>query len=171
MRSNVTDWSAEDPWRAYIQLTEAEEALRIHKSDLDLRPLWHQKQSRVEAHILVCFLAYALWKTLAGMCRAAGLGGEPRKVFQELSTIALVDVVLTRQLGRALSRAGARCRQANFGRSPTIGRASRGGRPRRPTRQGIAIRKRCIGRPTAHQAILLQRLGLRLPSSLETVPM
>ncbi|MGH9472955.1 MAG: hypothetical protein ACRD1M_09455 [Terriglobales bacterium] len=54
-----------------------------HKIELDLRPLWHQKQSRVEAHILVCFLAFVLWKTLAGMCRAAGLGSEPRKVFQD----------------------------------------------------------------------------------------
>jgi len=45
-------------------LTEAEAAFRIHKSDLRIRPIWHQKQERVEAHILVCFLAYVLWKTL-----------------------------------------------------------------------------------------------------------
>ena len=60
LRSNVTDWSAEDLWRAYIQLTQAEAAFRIHKSDLRIRPVWHQKQNRVQAHILVCFLAYAL---------------------------------------------------------------------------------------------------------------
>ncbi|MGB6722555.1 MAG: IS1634 family transposase [Terracidiphilus sp.] len=64
LRSNVTDWSGEELWRAYIQLTEAEEAFRLHKSDLVMRPVWHHKQDRVQAHILVCFLAYVLWKTL-----------------------------------------------------------------------------------------------------------
>lgn len=84
LRSNVTDWSAEDLWRAYIQLTEAKAAFRIHKSDLRIRPIRHQREDRVLAHILVCFLAYVLWKTLAGMCRATGLGDEPRRVFDEL---------------------------------------------------------------------------------------
>jgi transposase len=130
LRSNVTDWSAADLWRAYIQLTEAEAAFHIHKSDLDLRPVWHQKQERVESHILVCFLAYVLWKTLAQTCRTAGLGDEPRKVFEELSKVGLVEIAL-------------------------------------PTRSGVTIRKRCISRPTEHQAILLQRLGLHLPTTLE----
>jgi len=56
LRSNVKDWSDEDLWKAYIQLTEAEAAFRIHKSDLSIRPIWHQKEGRVLAHILVCFL-------------------------------------------------------------------------------------------------------------------
>jgi transposase len=99
LRSNVRDWSADDLWRAYIQLTEAEAAFRIHKSDLVIRPVWHQKQERVQAHILVCFLAYVLWKTLAAMCRQAGLGDEPRQVFEALSEIALVDVVLPTRSG------------------------------------------------------------------------
>ena len=98
LRSNVTDWSDEDLWKAYIQLTEAEAAFRIHKSDLALRPIWHQREDRVLAHILVCFLAYVLWKTLAQMCQHAGLGHEPRRVFEELGRIQMVDVVLpTRQ--------------------------------------------------------------------------
>ena len=130
LRSNVTDWSPEELWRAYMQLTEAEAAFRIQKTDLQLRPIWHQKQERVEAHILVCFLAFVLWKTLAQLCQRAGLGNEPRKVFQELADITLVDVVL-------------------------------------PTRNGVTIRKRCISRPTVHQAILLQHLNLHLPNSLE----
>jgi transposase len=134
LRSNVTDWSAEELWRAYLQLTEAEAAFRIQKTDLQLRPIWHQKQKRVEAHILVCFLAYALWKTLAQLCQRAGLGDEPRKVFEELADITLVDVVL-------------------------------------PTRSGLTIRKRCISRPTEHQAILLQHLNLHLPNSLEMAQM
>jgi transposase len=94
LRSNVADWSPEELWRAYMQLNEAEAAFRIQKTDLQLRPIWHQKQERVEAHILVCFLAYVLWKTLAQLCQRAGLGNEPRKVFQELADITLVDVVL-----------------------------------------------------------------------------
>ncbi|MBU4200087.1 MAG: hypothetical protein KKG09_04685 [Verrucomicrobia bacterium] len=47
-------WSAEELWRAYIQLTEAEAAFRIEKNNLVIRPIWHQKQNRVQAHILVC---------------------------------------------------------------------------------------------------------------------
>jgi len=130
LRSNVTDWSGEELWRAYIQLTEAEEAFRLHKSDLVMRPVWHQKEHRVQAHILICFLAYVLWKTLGQWCQRAGLGDEPRKIFAELQQISLVDVVL-------------------------------------PTRAGVSIRKRCVSRPTDHQAILLQRLGLQIPAHIE----
>lgn len=88
----------------------------------------------MQAHILVCFLTYVLWKTPAASCRQAGLGDEPRQVFAALSGIALVDVVL-------------------------------------PTRAGTVIRKRCIGQPTEHQLILLQRLHLQLPGALEVAAM
>ena len=74
MRCNVTDWSDEERWKAYMQLTEAEAAFRIHKSDLRICPVWHQKEDWVLAHILVCFLAFVLWKTLAALCQRAGLG-------------------------------------------------------------------------------------------------
>jgi hypothetical protein len=94
LRSNVTDWTDQQLWEAYIQLTEAEGAFRIHKSDLSLRPVWHQKQDRVEAHILVCFLAYVLWKTLGQLCQRAGLGDEPRKVLAELAQIQVIDVTV-----------------------------------------------------------------------------
>ena len=129
LRTNVTNWSAEDLWQAYIQLTEAEAAFRIHKSDLRIRPVWHQREDRVLGHILVCFLAYVLWKTLHQMTKAAGLGDEPRRIFEELGKISVVDVVLL-------------------------------------TRDGVEIRRRCICRPTDHQAILLDRLGLTLPRQL-----
>lgn len=99
LRSNIQDWSPEELWKAYIQLTEAEEAFRIHKSDLSVRPIWHQKEERVRAHILVCFLAYVLWKTFGRLCRQAGLGDEPRKVFWELSQIKLTDVTLPTRSG------------------------------------------------------------------------
>lgn len=99
LRTNVSDWSAEELWRTYIQLTDAEAAFRIQKSDLRLRPVWHQKEDRVLAHILVCFLTYVLWKTLAQRCRQAGLGDEPRKVLDDLQGIGLVDVVLPTKSG------------------------------------------------------------------------
>jgi transposase len=94
LRSNITDWSAEDLWKAYIQLTQAEAAFCIQKSDLQLRPIWHQKTERVQAHILVCFLAYVAWKTLGLVAKTVGLGDEPRRIWDELSRIMLVDVVL-----------------------------------------------------------------------------
>jgi transposase len=102
LRSNIQDWSPEELWKAYIQLTEAEEAFRIHKSDLSIRPIWHQKEERVRAHILVCFLSYVLWKTLGRLCRQAGLGYEPRKVFWELSQIKLTDVILPTRNGKEI---------------------------------------------------------------------
>lgn len=104
LRSNINDWSAPELWHAYVQLTEAETAFRIHKSDLKLRPVWHQREDRVDAHILVCFLAYVLWKTLGQLCRRAGLGDEPRKVFEEIAKIRLVDVVLPTRTGVEIRR-------------------------------------------------------------------
>jgi transposase len=104
LRSNVADWSAAELWQAYIQLTEAEAAFRIQKSDLALRPVWHQKENRVQAHILVCFLGYVIWKTLGKICQAAGLGDCPRKVFDELAQLRTVDVVLPTRQGVELRR-------------------------------------------------------------------
>ena len=66
-------------WKHYIQLTDAEWAFRIAKDELVLRPIWHHKEDRVKAHILVCFLAYAMWKTLAGWMNRSGLGDAPRR--------------------------------------------------------------------------------------------
>jgi transposase len=127
LRTNIQDWKPEELWEAYIHLTEAEEAFRIHKSDLRLRPVWHQKEERVRAHILVCFLAYVLWKTLERLCSRAGLGDEPRRVLRELSNIQLVDVIL-------------------------------------PTSAGMELKRSCVTTPTPHQRILLERLGVRLPT-------
>jgi len=104
LRTNINDWNGEELWKAYIQLTEAEAAFRIHKTDLKIRPIWHQKTDRVQAHILVCFIAYVLWKTLAQMCKSAGLGDEPRRVFAELGKIRVVDVVLPTRSGHEIRR-------------------------------------------------------------------
>lgn len=104
LRTNVKDWKAGQLWEAYIQLTQAETAFRIHKSDLRIRPIWHQKEERVKAHILVCFLAYVLWKMLGQMCKRAGLGNEPRKVFDEIAQIKVVDVILTAKQGATITK-------------------------------------------------------------------
>jgi hypothetical protein len=104
LRTNIADWQPYEIWRAYVQLTEAEAAFRIHKSDLRLRPVWHQKEERVQAHILVCFLAYVLWRTFGEMCFQARLGNEPRPILDELSQISMVDVLLPTRSGPVLRR-------------------------------------------------------------------
>ena len=94
LRSNVTEWSDEKLWKAYIQLTQAEAAFRIQKDQLSIRPIWHQRDDRVQAHILVCFLAFVLWKTLELWQERAGLGNSPRTLLEELARIQAHDVVL-----------------------------------------------------------------------------
>ena len=94
LRTNVHDWTPDDLWRTYIQLTDAEAAFRIHKTDLSIRPVWHQMTDRVLAHIFVCFLAYVMWKTLEQWQKRAGLGNSPRTILDELSTIQSTDVIL-----------------------------------------------------------------------------
>jgi len=99
LRSNIKEWTGEQLWKAYIQLTDAEAAFRIQKDDLQLRPIWHQKEERVKAHILVCFLTYVVWKCFAQMCKHAGLGTEPRKVIEEIKQLTMMDVVLPTRNG------------------------------------------------------------------------
>jgi transposase len=94
LRTNIADWSDEQLWKAYIQLTQAEAAFRIHKDQLRVRPIWHQRADRVLAHILVCFLAFVLWKTLEMWQQRAGLGNSPRTVLDELARIQSHDVIL-----------------------------------------------------------------------------
>lgn len=92
-----TNWTGTDPkelWKLYIQLTQAEDAFRTTKSDLGLRPVYHQTADRTEAHILVCFLALAMWRTLQQWMECAGLGTAPRKFLEEMREIRSLDVVL-----------------------------------------------------------------------------
>jgi hypothetical protein len=135
LRTNIRDWSVEQLWRTYVQLSEAEAAFRIHKSELSLRPIWHQREDRVRAHILVCFLAYVLWKTLEQWQSRAGLGNSPRTILDELGRIQSTDVVLP-------LAEDPRCK----------------------------LRIRCVVRPDPAQALLLDRLGLRLPERLRPPP-
>ncbi len=94
LRSNLTGVDAATLWRRYIQLTQAEWAFRITKDELSIRPIWHHKEDRVKAHILVCFLAYAMWQTLAGWMRGAGLGDAPRTLLYDLAKIKSGDIEL-----------------------------------------------------------------------------
>ncbi len=94
LRTNCTEKDPAKLWRWYIQLSQAEEAFRISKSDLSLRPVFHQKTERVEAHILVCFLSLALWRTLEMWMRGKGLGDCARQLLKEVATVRSMDVVL-----------------------------------------------------------------------------
>jgi transposase len=94
LRTNCTEKDPSKLWRWYIQLSQAEDAFRISKSDLNLRPVFHHKTDRVEAHILVCFLTLALWRTLEMWMRGKGLGDCSRQLLKEVSTVRSMDVVL-----------------------------------------------------------------------------
>jgi transposase len=110
LRSNLTETDPAVLWKRYIQLTEAEWAFRITKDELEIRPIWHHKEDRVRAHILVCFLAYVLWKTLTQWMRHSGLGDAPRTLIAELAKIKSGDVVLPTRTQQGTSRRTIRLR-------------------------------------------------------------
>jgi transposase len=92
-----TNWTEKDPkeiWKTYIQLTQVEDAFRTTKSDLGMRPIYHHKAHRTQAHILVCFLALVLWRTLQEWMDCSGLGTAPRELLEELREIKSLDVLL-----------------------------------------------------------------------------
>ena len=119
-KENLTDWqdlsdgcyllrsnlprglSAQEMWKAYINLTEVEEAFRMAKQDLGLRPVWHHEQDRVQSHIFVCFLALCLQKTFEQMLSRVGLGNSARKVLEEFQTVKSMDVVMPTARGDEL---------------------------------------------------------------------
>ncbi len=94
LRTNCTEKDPAKLWQWYIQLTQAEDAFRISKGDLHLRPVFHQKTERVEAHILVCFLSLALWRTLEMWMKGKQLGNCARQLVKEIATVKSMDVVL-----------------------------------------------------------------------------
>lgn len=145
LRTNVQAESAEELWSKYMQLTEAEASFRVLKSELQIRPLFHQKEPRVKAHVMVAFLGYALWVTLkhllkrrpaivlqpsvSGVNHAQPLS--PMKALDLLSKLQSADIVL-------------------------------------PTTDGREIRIRRVGEPTSEQKSLLHQLGLSLPERLKS---
>src|ERR1700734_1500336 len=145
LRTNLQADSAEQMWSMYMQLTEAEASFRALKSELSIRPLFHQKEERVKAHVLVAFLGYALWVTLKHLLQrrpivpqpsASGVDNaqpfSPMKALALLSTLQSADIVL-------------------------------------PTTDGREIRLRRITEPTAEQKSLLHGLGLSLPERLKAL--
>jgi transposase len=147
LRTNVRAETAEDLWAKYMQLTEAEASFRALKSELSIRPLFHQLEPRVKAHVMVAFLGYALWVTLKHLLKrrptilpqptasgvSLGLPLSPMKALTLLATLQSADVVL-------------------------------------PTTEGREIRLRRITEPTAEQKSLLHQLGLSLPERLDYHP-
>jgi transposase len=121
LQSNYRQWTPEQFWESYMQLTTAERAFRVLKSELLIRPVWHQLSGRVEAHVMICVLAYALWKTLDHLAKQAGLmtlirkpGEEgqdvpqprpmsPESILRELAKVQIGDVLLTTTDGRQLA--------------------------------------------------------------------
>jgi transposase len=146
LRTNLQADSAEQMWSMYMQLTEAEASFRALKSELSIRPLFHQKEPRVKAHVLVAFLGYALWVTLKHLLQrrpamvpqpsASGVDRgqplSPMKALALLSTLQSADIVL-------------------------------------PTTDGREIRLRRITEPTTELKSLLHQLGLSLPERLKSL--
>lgn len=102
LRTNLTEQSPEKLWQTYMQLTDVEAVFRTGKSDLKIRPIWHQLEHRVQGHILFSFLAYALWKTLQIWMERSGLGRGVRTVIEEFARLKANDVVLKTSAGREI---------------------------------------------------------------------
>jgi transposase len=102
LRTNLQGYDAQGLWKTYIGLTEIEESFRISKHDLGLRPLFHHTRERTQAHILVCFLALVMWRTLQQWMQGCGLGTAPRKLLEEMAKVLSVDVVLPTDVGKEL---------------------------------------------------------------------
>ncbi len=102
LRASQLTWTPKELWCAYMQLTDVEEAFKLHKSELEIRPIWHQTADRTRAHIFVCFIAYVMWKTLEQWSQRAGLGKSPRKLLEEFQQIRSTDVILPTTDGREL---------------------------------------------------------------------
>jgi len=100
LRTNLQGQDATTLWKIYIGLTQIEDCFRISKHDLGLRPLYHQKQDRTQAHILVCFLGLVLWRTLQQWMHGSGLGDAPRKLLEEMAEVRSLDVVLPTGAGK-----------------------------------------------------------------------
>jgi transposase len=102
LRTNLTADSAADLWKKYIQLTEVEAAFRTLKSQLAIRPLFHQLEKRVKAHVLVAFLGYALLVTLKHLLKRSASEYSPAKALKRLSELHSVDIVLPTVEGREI---------------------------------------------------------------------
>lgn len=95
LRSNMARVDPAILWRQYVQLTEVEEAFRVLKSELNIRPIWHRIDRRVEAHVLIAFLGYALWACLKQKLRKVASSITPARALESLTGILMVEVWFT----------------------------------------------------------------------------
>jgi len=102
LRTNLAGRTPEEFWRFYMQLVRVEEAFRNLKGDLAIRPIWHQLESRIEAHIFVTFLAYCLQVTLAQQLKGCAPGWTPSSALEQLGAMQLIDVRVPTADGRRL---------------------------------------------------------------------
>jgi transposase len=147
LRTNLQTGTAEELWSRYMQLTEAEASFRALKSELSIRPLFHQLEPRVKAHVMVGFLGYALWVTLKHLLkRRVPIVSQPSRSgitnAQPLSAMKALALLSTLQSADLIL----------------------------PTTEGRELRLRRITEPTAEQKALLEQLGLTLPERLELNP-
>lgn len=148
LRSNQAGWSPQEFWETYIQLTVVERAFRVLKTELLLRPIWHQYSGRTEAHIFVCVLAYALWKTLDHLAKRAGLMTLIRKPDEERPVASPTARPMTPEV---ILRALSQIQIGDIELETTTG-------------QKLVLRR--VARPTAEQKRILDALGLELPERL-----
>jgi transposase len=102
LRTNLVGDTVEQLWTKYIQLTEAEAAFRALKSELAIRPVFHQLERRAKAHVFVAFLGYALWVTLKQLLRRRGTGLTPTQALARLATLQSADIILPTTDGREI---------------------------------------------------------------------
>jgi transposase len=102
LRTNLASSDPEQLWKSYIQLTEAEAAFRALKSELHVRPIFHQKEHRTKAHVMVAFLGYALWVTLKHLLKGSGSKLSPMQALALASTLHSADIVLPTTDGRQI---------------------------------------------------------------------
>jgi transposase len=102
LRTNLQGHSAQFLWKTYIGLTQIEDCFRVTKHDFGLRPIFHRKEHRTQAHILVCFLALVLWRTLQQWMQESGLGSAPRKLLEEMAEVHSLDIILPTRAGQPL---------------------------------------------------------------------
>lgn len=150
LRSNQAGWSAQEFWETYIQLTVVERAFRVLKSELLLRPIWHHYSGRTQAHIFVCVLAYALWKTLDHLAKRAGLQTlihkpDPRRGNAAPKPRPMTPEVILRELGKI-----------------QIGDIEL------ETTSGEKLLLRRVARPSSEQKRILDALNLQLPERLSS---
>lgn len=146
--SDRTDWTAEQLWATYIQLTRAEEAFCAMKSHLLMRPMWHQTAERIQAHIFVCVMAYALWKALDHLLARSGLMIRSRKQDPESSSSVPADHRMSPAMALQLMH------------DVQIGDILL------ETVEGRKLRLRRVARPKPEQTELLAALKLSLPERL-----